>query len=222
MASVHCGACGTSLRETAKFCPACGSAQASLAGQGPAPAQYPPPLTDRPGPAAHAAPAALPLSAVDVVAAVLAILGGATMCFIALYAVFYLPLHHEYPVNYGESPRVGDILAVVSGLVAIAIGVLLLTRRPGNATARGIWLVVAGTPTLIVALLWAFPVTFHLSLFPVPFYFAYLYFTDLGVVHIGSGYVPLPLVIACAMPIAAGLVVVMSSATRVGPPAGPR
>jgi small basic protein len=153
---------------------------------------------------------------------VLAIIGGAAICSVTLYAVFYLPLHDGFPVNYGESPRIGDLLALASGLVAIVVGVLLSTGRPGSASARGVLLVAAGAPTLIVALLWAFPQTFHLSLFPVPFYFAYLYFTDLGVVHIGDGYVPLPLVAACAMVIAAGLVVLARPPVRAVSAAAPR
>jgi hypothetical protein len=169
-----------------------------------------------------AALAARPLPVAEVIPPLLAIVGGAAMCFIALYAVVYLPLHHGFPVNYDQSPRLGDVLALVSGLVAIAIGGLCLTRRPGSAAARGIWLVVAGTPTLIVALLWSFPETFDLSLFPVPFYFAYVYFTDIGIVHIGDGYVPLPLVIACGMVVAAGIAIASSSATRTVPPAVPR
>jgi hypothetical protein len=201
MTQVYCGACGASLNQTARFCRACGSAQAA---------------------APRFEAAAKPLSAADTVVALLAIFGGAAICFVALYAVFYLPLHDEFPVNYGESPRIGDLLALGSGLVAIAIGALLLAGRPGNARARGIWLVVAGAPTLIVALLWAFPLTFHLSLFPVPFYFAYLYFTDLGVVHIGDGYVPLPLVAGCAMVIAAGLAILARPPIRTAPPAPPR
>ncbi len=202
MTPVYCGACGASLSETAKFCRACGSVQAATANLG---------------------PARKPLTALDTTAAVLAILGGLTICFVVLYAVFYLPLHDDFPVNYGESPRIGDLLALVSGLVAIAIGALLITGRPGSAGVRGALLLAAGVPTLIMALLWAFPLTFHLSLYPVPFYFAYLYFTDLGVVHIGSGYVPLPLVAACAMVIAAGLTVLSRPpAIRAASPAMPR
>jgi len=203
MTPVYCGTCGVSLSETAKFCRTCGSAQTVAPGFGPT-------------------PTARSLTTADTMAAVLAIIGGAAICFVTLYAVFYLPLHDEFPVNYGESPRIGDLLALASGLVAIVVGVLLLTGRPGSTTTRGILLVAAGTPTLIAALLWAFPQTFHLSLFPVPFYFAYLYFTDLGVVHIGDGYVPLPLVAACAMVIAAGLAVLTRPPVRAVSLAVPR
>jgi hypothetical protein len=201
MTPVYCGACGASLNETAKFCRACGSAQATAAGLE---------LTPR------------RLTGADYIAAVLAIIGGAAICFVTLYAVFYLPLHDEFPVNYGESPRIGDLLALASGVVAIVVGILLVMGRPGSARARGIWLVVAGTPTLIMALLWAFPLTFHLSLFPVPFYFAYLYFTDLGVVRIGDGYVPLPLVVACTMVIVAGLAILSRPPVRAVAPVAPR
>jgi hypothetical protein len=225
MTPLYCGTCGTGLGESAKFCRACGSAQATAAPQPARPAagyQPQPPSPYQPAPAAFAPSAARPLSALEVGAAVLAIVGGAAICFVALYAVIYLPLHHDFAINYGESVRIGDVLALASGLAAIVVGLLLLTRRGGSATASGIWLVAAGTPTLIVALLWSFPETFHLSIFPVPFYFAYVYFTDLGVVHIGDGYVPLPLVIGCALVIAAGFVVISPSLTRTAAPAGRR
>ncbi|HEV7615449.1 MAG TPA: zinc ribbon domain-containing protein [Solirubrobacterales bacterium] len=221
MTPVYCGTCGTGLGEDAKFCRACGSAQASApAHQAPAPPLPPPP-------AAYAPAAPLPgaarraLSALETVAALLALVGGAAMCFMTLYGTVYLPLHHDYGLNYDQSLRIGDALALASGVVAIAIGTLILSRRPGNATARGIWLVAAGTPTLIMSLLWSFPETFHLTLYPVPFYFAYVYFTDLGFAHIGDGYVLVPLVLGCAMVSAAGFLVATPSATRPTRP-GPR
>lgn len=215
MTPVYCGDCGTSLGETAKFCRACGSAQAAAI-----PAQPLPPL--RAPAVAFVSPVARSPSAMEVVAAVLAMVGGVAMCFATLYAVIYLPLHNEYAINYDQSPRLGDVVALVSGLVAVAIGSLLLVRRPANPTATGIWLVVAGTPTLIMALLWAFPETFDLTVYPTPFYLAFVYLTDLGIVHLGNGYVPLPLVIGCAMVIAAGFAIANPTATRAVPPAAPR
>ena len=143
-------------------------------------------------------------------AAWLAIIGGAAMCFITLYAVFYFPLHHEAPVNWGEAVRFFDLLAVGSGIAAIVIGVLVL-QRPSNDVGRGIWLAVAGAPTLIVALLWAFAEPLDLTTYPLPFYFAFVYFTDIGVVEIGSVNVPLPLVAACAMVVLAGFLLTAPS-----------
>jgi hypothetical protein len=204
MTPAYCGTCGTGLSETARFCPACGSPQATVAGYAPA-------------------PAARQLSAVEIGAAVVAIVAGMAMCFIVLYAIIYLPLHrYDDSVNYGESLRLGDIVALASGLVAIAIGILLLTRRGGSLIPLGIGLIVAGAPTLVMALLWAFPETFHLTIYPVPFYFAYVYFTDLGVTHIGDGYVALPLVIACASLIAAGSAILSLAASRPARPVGLR
>ncbi len=216
MSTVYCGTCGASLSETAKFCRACGNAQATpyQAPQAPAPEPAPPPLQANPvAVAARQSP-----SASDVLVGLLAIVGGVAMCFITLFATIYQPLHHDFSVNYGESVRLGDVVAFASGLVAIAIGRFFVTARPGNRKSRGTWLVVAGTPTLIVALLWSFPEAFNLSLFPLPFYFAFVYFPDLGTVHIGSGYVPLPLVIACAMVVAAGCLIVSQSSGRTVPP----
>jgi len=210
MSAVYCGACGAGLRETAKFCPACGSPQEVS----PPPREPPPPSPAYAPPPAYARAATGSPPPLDVIAAVLAIVGGAGMCFIALYATIYLPLHHDFGVNYGESVRIGDALAVASGLVAVAIGVLVLARPGSNRMARGVWLLAAGTPTLIAAVVWSFPQTFHVTIFPEPFYFAYVFFTDLGVTHIGTGYVPLPLVGACAMVIGAGLATFSSLASR--------
>jgi hypothetical protein len=216
MAPVYCGACGTDLSEDARFCRACGRTQATApAHQAPAPPLPPPPVSFAPAPRRT-------LAATEIVAAVLAIVGGAAMCFMTLYGTVYLPLHGGYGINYDQSLRFGDALALGSGLVAIAIGWLLFSRRPGNATARGIWLVAAGTPTLIMSLLWSFPETSHLSYYPTPFYFAYVYFTELGFVHIGNGYVLVPLVAGCAMVIAAGFAVAGPFAIRAAPNTAPR
>ncbi|HEY6731075.1 MAG TPA: zinc ribbon domain-containing protein [Solirubrobacterales bacterium] len=198
-APAYCSACGTKLNEGAKFCRSCGNPQQPLAAWSPA---APGQVSTR--------------SAGNPLAAWLAIIGGATMCFIALYAVFYLPLHDDYPVNYGESLRLGDVVAVVSGLVAVAIGILTL-KRPTDSVGREIWLILAGAPTLIVSLVWAFGDELNLSLYPLPFYFAFVFFTDIGVAHIGPAYVPVPLVLACAMVIAAG--VMLASPGRTARPA---
>jgi hypothetical protein len=216
MAPVYCGACGTALSEGARFCRACGSTQAKApAFQAPAPPPPPPPVV-------LTSASRGTLASAEIVAAVLALVGGTAMCFVTLYGTVYLPLHTGFGINYDQSLRFGDALALGSGIVAIAIACLLFSRRPGNATARGIWLVAAGTPTLIMSLLWSFPDTFHLSIFPVPFYFAYVYFTDLGVVRIGAGYVLVPLVAGCAMVIAAGFAVATPAATRAAPNTAPR
>lgn len=206
-APAYCGACGTKLNAGAKFCRSCGSATPLAAAQQPhpAPGGYP-----APGSITHAGAAGNPL------AAWLAIVGGATMCFITLYAIFYYPLHHEAPVNWGQEVRFFDLLALGSGIAAIAIGALTL-KRPGNDAGRGIWLAVAGAPTLIVALLWAFWEPLHLTLLPVPFYFAYVFFTDIGVAHIDSAYVPVPLVLACAMVVLAGVLLTAPSRRPVPP-----
>jgi hypothetical protein len=146
----------------------------------------------------------------NTLAAWLAIIGGATMCFITLYAIFYLPLHHDFPVNFGQAVRFFDLLALGSGVAAIVIGVLLL-KHPGNNVGRGILLAVAGSPTLIVALLWAFAEPLNLTTFPLPFYFAFVYFTDIGMTHIGPAYVALPLVLACAIVVLAGFLLTAPS-----------
>jgi hypothetical protein len=139
------------------------------------------------------------------------------MCFIALYATVYLPLHYGAGVDYGQSPRLGDIVALVSGAVAIAIGVLILTRRTRNLVSSGVWLVAAGVPTSLAVVVWAFPETFHVSVYPLPFYYAYVYFTDIGGVDTGQGYVGLPLLAACAIVTAAGLATLSPSSRALRP-----
>lgn len=198
----YCGACGTRLSAGAKFCRSCGSAQPLAAGLHPAPVAFGADRTAVPG---------------NLLAPWLAMIGGAAMCFISLYAVFYLPLHNDYPVNYGQSVRFLDILAFGSGLAAIVIGALLL-KRPGGRTGWGIWLTLAGAPTLVVALIWAFADPLNLSIFPLPFYFAYVYFTDIGVAHMGPVYLPVPLVLGCAMVVSAGVLLTAPTVSRPAPP----
>jgi hypothetical protein len=152
-------------------------------------------------------------------AAVMAILGGAAMSLLVLYAIVYQPLHYHDSLNYGESLWFGDVLAFGSGLAAIAIGVISLRQRSGSRTARGIAFAIAGGPTLILALLWSFPETFHLSIYPTPFYLARVYFADVGIAHVGDGYMPVPLLIACAAVVASGVIMASPSAARVTQPA---
>ncbi|MGB7588768.1 MAG: hypothetical protein WBM00_08675 [Solirubrobacterales bacterium] len=137
-------------------------------------------------------------------AAILAIAGGIGMCFLVLYAIVYLPLHDGVSLNFGEPLRFGDLLALGSGAVAVAVGALILKRRPGRPVVTGVVLILAGAPTLILALLWAFPETFNLSFYPQPFYFGYTYLSTLGLTHVAGGYVQVPLLGASATVIASG------------------
>jgi hypothetical protein len=134
------------------------------------------------------------------------------MALVTLHAIVYLPLHYHDPLNFGEPLQFGDLLALGSGLVAIAVGIAILRGRPGSATVRGVVLALAGTPTLILALLWAFPEASHFTVYPQPFYLGFVYFADLGIVRIGDGAVPLPLVGACLIVIVAALAVALPTA----------
>jgi hypothetical protein len=146
------------------------------------------------------------------IGAILAIVGGLGMSLITLHAIVYLPLHYHDPLNFGEPLQFGDLLALGSGLVAVAVGIRILTGRPGSATARGVVLALAGTPTLILALLWAFPGASHFSIYPRPFYLGFVYFADLGLVDVGDGAVAMPLVGACLIVIAAAIAVALPPA----------
>jgi hypothetical protein len=147
-----------------------------------------------------------PIGGSAAVAGTLAVLGGMLLCFLTLHATVYEPLHQHFPVNYGEPVYFGDVLALVAGAAAIAIGVLLLVNS-SNPLARGPWLLVAGVPVLIVTLLWTFPDTFHVDLYSRPFYLGFVYFTEFGLTELGSRYVQVPLICGCAMLIGAGLIV---------------
>ncbi len=146
-------------------------------------------------------------------AAGLAILGGFALCALTLYATIYEPLHYHFPVNFGESLHFGDILVFAAGAVGIAVGALLLSR-PGSATARGAILVGVGLVILLIAVVFVFPDTFHLDPFNKPFYFGFAYFAEFGQAEIGTRFVQVPLVIACAMLIGAGLTAMVSQVGR--------
>lgn len=139
--------------------------------------------------------------------AILAILGGAVMILMVLEATLYYPLQHDYRFNYGESLQFGDLLAFGSGLAAVLIGALVLRRPPAQPLASGICLVAAGVPTLLLAVVWAFPETFNLTSYPQPFYFGIVYFAELGKAHVGDGYPQIPLIASCLAVIVAGVLV---------------
>jgi zinc-ribbon domain len=223
MSTGYCEACGASLSEEAKFCRACGAARTvSAAAAPPTPRAAAPTAPPRPAFQAPLPPPAVPAGIAPTapravnptgrLGAVLAILGGLGMCFVTLYAIVYLPLHYDQPLNYGGSLQFGDLLALGSGLVAIGIGIHLLIGRPGSAAVRGVLLALAGMPTLVLAVLWAFPQASHFSVFPPPFYFGLVYFSDLGLAHTSSSVLSVPLVSACVAVIAAAIVVALPAA----------
>jgi len=140
------------------------------------------------------------------VAAILAIVGGAVLCLLTLYGTVYEPLHYDFGINYGEGPQLADPLAFVSGLAAIAIGLIALSQRR-SSTIRGAILILAGAPTLCLSLLWIFPSTFFGDDYYYdgpPLYFGHVFFTDIARLEIGSRSVNLPLLAACAALITAG------------------
>jgi hypothetical protein len=131
------------------------------------------------------------------------------MCFMVLYSIVYLPLHYGGPVNFGESPQLGDLLALCGGALAVVLGVLAWQRPPANPRGTGAWLILAGALVLALTVLWAFPETFGLGYyFSRPFYFGFVYFCPLGNAHIGSayesGFLQLPLLVSSAAVLVAG------------------
>lgn len=122
-----------------------------------------------------------------------------------LYAIVYLPLHHHFSLAFGEPLQFGDLLPLGSGALAILLGVLALRRAPSNPAATGAVLMLAGVPTIVLLLLWAFPETFHLDYyFSRPFYFGFVYFCELGKAHVGSGYIQVPLLVCSTAVFVAG------------------
>jgi hypothetical protein len=185
------------LGPDSKFCRACGSPQAAAVGAQPPPP--PPPPT-----APHLSQAGAQTTAV---AGLLAIAGGATFCLLTLYATIYQPLHYDYSVNYSDSIQFGDVLTVALGVVAVTLGVLLLSR-PGNTANRGWGLLMAGLPVLILTVVWALTDLF--DVLTQPFYFGYVYFAEFGRVETGSHLVQVPLLIAGVMVAGAGLLALNS------------
>lgn len=231
-ASAYCGACGAELSSSARFCRSCGAAQrlfievsdqpdpaAPSDSEAPTRVQAQPPATPPPPPPPPAlpplppppptapAPPAARGSATLTAGAFLAILGGVGMIAMVLEATVYYPLHNHYSLNFGESPQFGDLLAFGSGLVAIVIGALALSRPPARPLSSGVWLVAAGIPTLVLTVVWDFPNTFHLTYYPRPFYAGFVYFADIGSAHIGSGLLQVPLVVSCVIVILAGILI---------------
>jgi hypothetical protein len=145
------------------------------------------------------------------------------MCFMVLYAIVYLPLHYDSPVNFGEPLYFGDLLACCSGVVALTLGVLALRRAPSRPRRAGMVLILAGLPTLLLAVFWAFPETFNLDYYyPKPIYFGFVYFCQLGNAHIGdayeNGYIQVPLLVSSAAVFVGGCLTAFARGQRVTGP----
>ena len=231
--TVYCGSCGEALSPTAQFCRSCGAPQKDFTAQQPvvaqpsAPAPVPPPLNPPPPPPQPLAPNpgvwSQPSETGNRSAAYLAIAGGIGVCFMVLYTIVYLPLHHHFPLAFGEPLQFGDLLAFGSGAVAIVLGVLALRRAPASPARTGAALILAGALPLVLVLVWAFPETLHLDYyFDRPFYFGFVYFCELGKAHIGdgfeNGYIQVPLLVSSAAVFVAGCLMAFARRRRaVGP-----
>jgi hypothetical protein len=241
--TVYCGSCGGALSATARFCRACGVSQEDFATQeadAPPPPALAPPVATAPQPEPNSlinqtviptpppavprvSPAPQSHSSAITTAAVMAIAGGIGMCFMVLYAIVYVPLHHHFPFAFGEPLEFGDILALAVGVLAICIGMLALRRAPTSPGRSGAPLIVAGALPIVLVVVWALPETLHLDYyFGRPFYFGFVYFCELGKAHFGSayenGYVQVPLLVSAAAVFLAGWVMVFA---RPQPAAGP-
>jgi len=243
-ATVYCGSCGGALSASARFCRSCGASQEDFATQEadvppppvPSPAQPPataqppqPPLAELPSvpawppPAPRVETAGQSPSAAVTTAALLAIAGGIGMCFMVLYAIVYYPLHYHFDVFFGEPLYFGDLLAFGSGATATVLGALALRRAPSSPRITGAVMIATGLPTLILVVIWAFPETFNLDYyFAKPFYFGFVYFSQLGKAHIGdsyeNGYLQLPLLVSSAAVFIAGCVMAVAQGQRASRP----
>lgn len=240
--TVYCGSCGGELSATARFCRACGASQEDFTAEqpvatppSPAPAPAlasprplqpeppPQPLAPNPGVWPQSNATGYPSATGNRAAAYLAIAGGIGMCFLVLYAIVYVPLHHHFPVAFGESLQLGDLLAFGSGVLAVVLGVLALRRAPANPGATGAVLMLAGVASVILVLVWAFPETLHLDYyFGRPFYFGFVYFCELGKAHIGdgyeNGYIQVPLLVSSAGVFVAGCLMAFGRGRRASSP----
>jgi hypothetical protein len=145
------------------------------------------------------------------------------MCFMVLYAIVYLPLHYDAPINFGEPLYFGDLLAICSGGAAVVLGVLALRRASSRAGRAGAVLILAGLPTLLLVAFWAFPETFNLDYyFSKPIYFGFVYFSPLGKAHIGdayeNGYIQVPLLVSSAAVLVGGCLMALSRGRRATSP----
>lgn len=240
-ATVYCGSCGGALSVTARFCRACGASQEDFTAEQqmatpPDPAHTPPPaspqplqpeppprppqpLAPNPGAWPQSNTTGHPIARGNRAAAYLAIAGGIGMCFMVLYALVYVPLHHDFPVAFGESLQFGDLLALGSGVLAVVLGALALRRAPANPGVTGGVLMLAGVASVILVLVWAFPETLHLDYdFGRPFYFGFVYFCELGKAHFGdsyaNGYVQVPLLVSSAAVLVSGCLMAFSRGRR--------
>ena len=83
---------------------------------------------------------------------------------------------------------------------------------------------LAGLPSVVLVLVWAFPETLHLDYyFGRPFYFGFVYFCELGKAHIGDGYedgyVQMPLLVSSAAVFAGGYLTAFARGRRATRPA---
>jgi hypothetical protein len=217
MATVYCGSCGAELSETAKFCRSCGESQehsvtsaavpASSAPARPdplAPAPPLPPVTGGPPPPGYAPPPppgppppaylATRTSGTVSLAAALNLIGGVGICALALYALAYLPLRHDLAYVYDDLPRLCDLLTLATGLLATVLGVQLLRRAIANPARAGLALLALGVPALVLTGLAIFPDTFHIEVYPRPFYLGFNYLPDVLSTEVDYRYIPTPLV----------------------------
>lgn len=181
------------LNSGAKFCRACGSPQAA----GVAPPAPPPPMSV----VGQAGAQTITL------AGLLAILGGAAISLLTLFATIYQPLHYDYPVNYDDSLQGGDVIAFALGVTAVVLGVMLLSR-PRNPAGLGTGLLMAGAPVFVLGVVWAFADFF--DVISEPFYFGFVYFADFGRLEVDEHVVQVPLLIAGAMIVGAGLLALLA------------
>jgi hypothetical protein len=145
------------------------------------------------------------------------------MCFMVLYAIVYLPLHYDVPINFDEPLYFGDLLACCSGAVALGLGVLALRRAPARPGREGAVLILAGLPTLALTVFWAFPETFNLNYyFSKPIYFGFVYFCQLGKAHIGgayeNGYLQVPLLVSSVAVLVGGCLMAFAHGRRTSAP----
>jgi hypothetical protein len=229
--TVYCGSCGEALSATAQFCRSCGAPQEDFTAQQavatpPAPAPPPPrpqPVAPSPGSWPQSNATGNPSVTGNRSAAYLAIAGGIGICFMVLYALVYVPLHHHFPLAFGEPLQAGDLLAFGFGALAIVLGALALKRAPASPARTGAVLMLAGVLSVALVLVWAFPETLHLDYyFGRPFYFGFVYFCELGKAHIGSGYengyIQVPLLVSSAAVLGAGCLMAFARRRRaVGP-----
>jgi hypothetical protein len=138
-------------------------------------------------------------------AAALTLIGGIGICALALYSLVYPSLRYGLSYTFEELPRLCDLLALATGVLATVLGIQLLRRAIANPFRVGLVLLAIGVPALALTVLAVFPDTFHIDYYSRPFYLGYNYYWDVLHVEVDYRIIPVPLLASLALSVLGGV-----------------